>query len=493
MIRDFVSTERETPIVLSDHSQTGEPGLYDGVGDPANLVPPERAPGGRGGMSVPGGRRSKQRSRRAERPQPAPAAVPAAAKRSRRSLLVGALVLVLIAAGISAAALAGGGGDPARAGNPSTSAIASPVPVNTSVPPNTTAPGPTTAPDPTTAPSPTPTETETAPAAPTSLSGVYSVVVTVEDLGSAIEGVNIGDTSEGKWLMSTDCAARPCSLQLIGATFFGAKIDATGPFQGRTFNGDAQSPLECSDTASGAHIFDFVQTGGEFTVHVTDVRRVAGVPQATAIKGSFDFTWVPPRGGRRPGCEKTSEPTRSPAPSGRHRPPSRCRPGRRHRRWPTQRLSGRGTRPSTSSRPTTWRQGQGRPYLSRVLSFIPKCKAATGCPLTLIRERSDGIGQDKLIPGPDGAYIETLNGSFDCGDGTADYDADDRAEDRRRAARRGGVAGHRPAWDLRIPVDTVARHEGVPASARAGSHHRDGPDLTSGSDAAWSATWPCSG
>ena len=85
VIRDFVSAERQTPIVLSDHSQTREPGLYDGVGDPAALVPPEREPGGRGGASVPGGRRSKQRSRRAERPRP----VAAAAKRPRRALLVG--------------------------------------------------------------------------------------------------------------------------------------------------------------------------------------------------------------------------------------------------------------------------------------------------------------------------------------------------------------------------------------------------------------------
>jgi hypothetical protein len=246
-------------------------------------------------------------------------------------------------------------------------------------------------------------------------------VVTVEDLGSDIEGVNIGDTSEGNWLLSTDCAAPPCSLQLIGATFFGAKIDATGPFRGRTFNGDAQSPLECSDTASGTHIFDFIQTGGQFTVHVTDVRRVAGVPQATAFKGSFDFTWVPPAGQGQPGCEETSEtdsftgtiretPAPKPLPSGAPTPP-------------VAESAVLGTWNSTFDviKANNIGDKDKGDHLSRVISFIPKCRAATGCPLTLIRERSDGIGQDKLTPGPDGTYVETLDGSFDCGDGTADY------------------------------------------------------------------------
>jgi hypothetical protein len=247
------------------------------------------------------------------------------------------------------------------------------------------------------------------------------VTVTVTDLGSPIEGVSIGDTTDGNWLLSTDCAARPCSLRLIGATFFGAKIDASGPFQGRTFNGDAESALECTDTASGTKIFDFEQTSGQFTVHVTDVRRVAGVPQATAFKGSFDFTWVPPPGQSQPGCEETTETdtfegtireTQAPEPL----PPGAPTP-------PVSESAVIGTWDTTFDvvKANNIGDKDKGDQLTRVFSFIPKCRAATGCPLTLIRERSDGIGQDKLLPKPDGSYAETLDGTFDCGDGTADY------------------------------------------------------------------------
>ncbi|HXJ64939.1 MAG TPA: hypothetical protein VNN79_14380 [Actinomycetota bacterium] len=423
VIRDFVSAERQTPIVLSDHSQTREPGLYDGVGDPAALVPPEREPGGRGGASVPGGRRSKQRSRRAERPRP----VAAAAKRPRRAILVGAIVLALVVAGIGAAALAGGGGDPSAAVGPggSPSVVGSVAPGSPSPPvgasPSTApsaSPSTSASTSPTSTPNPSPSETIEPP---TALSGVYGVTVTVAELAPPVTDVHIGDSSRGNWILSTDCAVRPCSLHLIGAGRTGGKIDATGPFQGRSVHGDAASGLFCQDDATGEHLFDFEQTRGDFSVRVSDVRRVDGIPEAVAFKGAFHFTWVPPAGQSTPGCQRTDE---TDTVTGTLREP----------RQPDPLPAGAPTPPVAQAAVVgTWDstfhvvkaqnigdkdRGQDLP---RVLSFLPACKAATGCPLTLVREHGTGVAQDKLEPGPDGTYVEHLDGSFDCGDGTSDY------------------------------------------------------------------------
>jgi hypothetical protein len=347
-----------------------------------------------------------------------------AAKRSRRALLVGAIVFALVAAGIGAAALAGGGGGdstPAAAPGGSPSAVGSVAPGSPSPPldasPSASA---SASPSPNPSPSPSPSPSETV-APPTALSGVYGVKVKVAELAPPVSDVHVGDSSRSDWILSTDCAVRPCSLHLIGAGRTGGKIDATGPFQGRTVHGDAASGLFCQDNATGERLFDFDQTRGDFSVHVSDVRRVDGIPEAVAFTGAFHFTWVPPAGQGTPGCARTDE---TDTVTGTLREP----------RQPDPLPAGAPTPPVAQAAVVgTWDstfhvvkaqnigdkdRGQD---ISRVLSFLPKCRAATGCPLTLVREHGTGVAQDKLEPGPDGSYVEHLDGSFDCGDGTSDY------------------------------------------------------------------------
>ncbi len=241
------------------------------------------------------------------------------------------------------------------------------------------------------------------------------------DLGSPIEGVKVGDTSRGSWLLSTHCEARPCSLDLIGSTFFGSRVDATGPFLGRTVHGDADAELFCTDSTTGETLFTFTQERGDFKARVTNVRRVAGLPQATEFEGSFQFAWVPPPGQATPGCVRTTE-TDTFTGTIRESPPPKPLP------------PGAPTPPVAESAVIgTWDaafhvvkarnvddKSQGDD-LTRVFSFIPKCRAATGCPLTLVRERTSGIGEQTLEPTSDGTYSETLRGQVDCGDGKATY------------------------------------------------------------------------
>jgi hypothetical protein len=100
-----------TARVLASAEQTAEPGLYDRLGAPADLLPQEREPitGRRsGGSSGPGDRRGKRRSERAPRPR-------------GRWLVVAAAVaaVVVIVVGL-VLALGGGGSDTTNAASPTT-------------------------------------------------------------------------------------------------------------------------------------------------------------------------------------------------------------------------------------------------------------------------------------------------------------------------------------------------------------------------------------
>jgi hypothetical protein len=249
---------------------------------------------------------------------------------------------------------------------------------------------------------------------------VYNVTVTVARLGSPIVGVHVGQSRHSSWLLSTDCSSKPCSLRLIGESRTGSKIDATGPFQGRTVKGDAESGLQCQES-SGNVLFVYDQTGGPFSVHVTKVQRVVGVPQATAFTGSFHFTWAPPAGQGVPGCERTDE-TDTVTGTIRQAPaPEPLAPGA-----PTPPVA-------DSAVIGTWdanlhvvaaKNIEGKSPgddLPRLFSFIPNCDAGVGCALTLVREAGDGISKQVLKPKPGGKYSEVINTRVGCGDGAATY------------------------------------------------------------------------
>ncbi|HEY7283180.1 MAG TPA: hypothetical protein VID47_16460 [Actinomycetota bacterium] len=426
LIEEFVASDR-APRTLADHAQTGDPGLYHAVGDPGRLLPPEREPGGRGGTAVPGGRRSKQRSRRAERPRSVPPPVPPespAPQRPKRGVLVGVVAAIVILVGaVAAFAITRGGGSstpvaapgtgPSAAASGSTDPTAGPQ-TSAAVPPSTPS-SPTDAPTPSTNPSPTQTV-----APPTALSGVYNVTVKVAHLGSRIVGVHVGQSRKSSWILSTDCAKRPCALRLIGESRTGSKIDATGPFLGRTVRGSADSGLQCEDN-TGRVLFVFDQTGGPFVVHVTNVQRVANIPQATTFEGSFHFTWVPPAGQATTGCEKTDEtdtvvgtirqaPVPAPLPSGAAPPP--VADAAMIGTW------------DTTLHVASVKGMEGRKAgddLERLYSFLPGCRAATGCQITLIRESGDGIVKQELKPGPDGSYAQIIHTTLTCTSGKASY------------------------------------------------------------------------
>ncbi len=428
LIEEFVASDR-APRLLADHGQTDEPGLYHAVGDPGRLVPPEREPGGRGGTAVPGGRRAKQQGGRAERPQsvPPPPPPPLAAptpRRARRGVLVGMVAaIVLVLAGVAAFALSRGGGSstPVAAPGSGPSAVASGSTEPTTLPATSAAVVPPTPASPADTPTPTtnPSPSETV-APPTGLSGVYNVAVKVAHLGSKIVGVHVGQTRNSSWLLSTDCTSRPCTLRLIGESRTGSKIDAVGPFLGRTVRGSADSPLQCQEV-NGRVLFDYDLTSGPFVIHVTNVERVNNIPQATTFEGSFHFTWVPPAGQARPGCEKTDE-TDTVVGTIRNAP------------VPTPLPSGAATPPVTDAAVIgTWDttlhaesvQGiEGRKAgddFQRLYSFLPSCQAGTGCEITLIREAGDGIVKQELKPGPNGSYAQIFHTTVTCTTGEANY------------------------------------------------------------------------
>lgn len=393
LFEEFVAGDREQRT-LAEHGQTREPGLYDAVAEPTRLLPPERAPGGRGGPSIPGGRHSKEQRGREPRPR--------ARRGGRRGLLVAGGILALAAiAAVAAIALTG------RHGSTPAAQPSGPH----------SGPGGPTATSPTPSVSPTPTKLP----APTALSGSYKVTVTVAHLGTTIQGVKVGQSSHSNWLLSTDCAKRPCSLRLIGQSRTGEKIDATGPFIGRTVRGHASSPLSCVRSDTGQTLFQFRETGGAFVVHVTDIERVTGVPQATAFRGSFHFTWEPPAGQATPGCQKTDEtdtvagtiskvPVPEPLPSGAATPPV-----------------SQGAVAGTWEATLHVKKAEGIPgkktgqKVKRLYVFIPKCPEGVGCALRLVREGATGISENQLKPGPEGTYTEIIKQTYPCGNGKGHY------------------------------------------------------------------------
>jgi hypothetical protein len=250
---------------------------------------------------------------------------------------------------------------------------------------------------------------------------VYNVTVTVGHLGTKITGVHVGQSRHSSWLLSTDCSSRPCTLRLIGETRTGSKVDATGPFEGRTVKGTAEAGLQCQET-SGKVVFVYDQTGGPFSVHVTKVQRVVGVPQATAFTGSFHFTWVPPAGKGVTGCPRTDETDTvtgviHPAPEPAPLPPGAPTP-------PIEDSAVIGTW-DTTLHVVAAKGIDGRSRgddLQRLFSFIPNCDAGEGCALTLVRESGDGVARQVLKPGPGGSYSQVFSTTVDCGDGSATYD-----------------------------------------------------------------------
>jgi len=416
LVEEFVATER-TPRILAEHGQTREPGLYDGIGDPTRLLPPERPPAGRGGPTLPGGRHAKDQRR--PRPRRAEPPVAAAGQRApRRGLLIGvAVVALLVIAAIAAIALGGGGSKPEAvassappsATGPTASAVAPPTtPANSSPPASPASPAP-----------PSPTESELSP--PTALSGSYNVKVTVKHLSTTVRGVKVGQSRSSSWILSTDCAARPCDLALIGESRTGEKIDATGPFVGRTVSGQASSPLRCVDSSTGATTFEYEETVGTFTVHVSDVQRVVGVPQATSFTGAFHFVWEPPPGQNVPGCPKVDE-TDGVNGSLRKLPsPQPLQPGEQPPPIAEGAVLGTWDTTLHVTKLVNVPNKKVGDDLQRLYVFVPNCREATGCGLTLIRESADGISRNQLQPAADGTYREIINQTFDCGDGKARF------------------------------------------------------------------------
>jgi hypothetical protein len=325
---------------------------------------------------------------------------------------VGAVVAAVVLTGGVVFALTRGGDSSPTVAQPPAPTVSAPTSGATSP-----QPGDSPTASPSGPASPTPTETL---APPTALSGVYNVTVTVAHLGSKIIGVHVGQTRHSSWLLSTDCASKPCTLRLIGESRTGSKIDATGPFQGRTVKGEAESGLQCQES-SGNVLFVFDQTGGPFSVHVTEVQRVVGVPQATAFKGSFHFTWVPPAGQGVPGCQRTDETdtvtgTIRQAPAPKPLPPGAPTP-------PVAESAVIGTWDATLhvvAAKNIEGKSPGDDF-PRLFSFIPNCSAGVGCAVTLVREAGDGISKQTLQPLPGAKYAEVVTTTVPCGDGSADY------------------------------------------------------------------------
>ena len=300
----------------------------------------------------------------------------------------------MLVGGIVAAIALTGGGEKEQAASPAASG-----------------PGPSTSPTASASPSPT----ELPP--PTGLSGPYNVAVKVAKLGSKIIGVRVGQTRHSSWLLSTDCSERPCTLHLIGETRDGSKIDATGPFNGQTVKGSATASLRC--VSGTTTLFEFKQTHGSFTIHVTESERVAGIPQASAFRGSISFAWAPPAGKATTGCEATSEtdtvtgqlrsiPLPEPLPAGAPTPP--VSDGAVAGAWDA-------TLHVEAARGLDDRKTGDD--LDRLFVFIPSCTKAGTCGLKLIRESGGGIAASELAPEGSGRYSETNHQKIACGDGTA--------------------------------------------------------------------------
>jgi hypothetical protein len=321
-------------------------------------------------------------------------------------LIGGSILLVLVGGIVAAIALTGGGGTKQEA-RPSTG-------------PGTARPaasgsGPATSHGPSPAPSTSASPAELPP--PTGLSGPYNVAVKVAKLGSKIRGIRIGETRHSSWLLSTDCSKRPCTLHLIGETRDGSKIDATGPFVGRTVKGSATAGLRCVSGTST--LFEYDQTHGSFTIHVTQSERVAGIPQASAFRGSISFAWAPPAGKSTPGCEATSEtdtvtgelqaiPLPEPLAPGAPVPP--VSDGAVVGSWDTT------LHVEIATGLVDRKPGDD---LNRLFVFIPKCTKAATCGLKLIRESGDGISTSELTASGGGRYSERDHQKVACGSGTA--------------------------------------------------------------------------
>jgi hypothetical protein len=231
----------------------------------------------------------------------------------------------------------------------------------------------------------------------------------------------VGQTRHSSWLLSTDCSSQPCILHLIGETRDGSKIDGTGPFRGRSVKGSATAGLRCFNSATSQTLFEFDQTHGSFTIHVTNLSRDASVPQATAFKGSISFAWAPPAGQSIAGCGATSEtdsvtgtlrpvPLPEPLPSGAPTPP----------------VSDAAVVGSwaTTLHVETAKGIEGKKVgddVGRLFEFLPKCANGSSCGVTLIRESSDGITRNELSAKGGGTYSEVQHSTVTCGSGKADF------------------------------------------------------------------------
>lgn len=265
--------------VLASREQTRRPGLYDRMGDPGDLLAPERAPGGAGsagGLGRRRGKRDRDESRQEGQPepgdrprQPGDHPRPARARGPRRpiqAMVVGGVAgVAVIAAVVAFIVLGGGGGEPTPGDGPGTSA-----------PPQTTPaePSPTTAP-PTSAPPPTTPPTSASPTGPPPVNQ------------ARLEGsFAIGNIQN---VFVPRCPSGPCDTRIEGVPFGPApgevELEAgVLRFANGTYRGELSGSAWCEDENTGEIFPDAAVGTTVFRIRPVEAKEIDGEWRATRLE-----------------------------------------------------------------------------------------------------------------------------------------------------------------------------------------------------------------
>ena len=247
--------------VLRSSDQTGDIGVFDRIGDPADLTPAERDPGTGQPFGGGGGRAGRQAKRRAG-PPPISRANPA--RRIGPVVIVAAVLVALIAVGGVAVAVSGGGSE-------KRSSAAAKTTTSASLPTTTTGPF-----RPSAAQMPT-----------VRLSGTYDLVRTVVKSNNITAPV--GTKERRVYRVSNTCTGTPpCAFAVRGAT---ASDALSVPFDGHTYTLDSRTAADCYDSTTGKTV---VKGGGVAIFHqelrATEVEVRHRVLIATKLSGTAFLT-----------------------------------------------------------------------------------------------------------------------------------------------------------------------------------------------------------